>query len=94
MEMLVLLLADRVVRVTGLLIWQVTWEPGERLQCDSALVIRTFLTFLTVVRIKKSVRFQRSMCVRSFFKVLITVYSTLYAFCNLTQVEYFIKQNH
>lgn len=36
-EMLVLLLADRVVRVTGLLIWQVTWEPGERLQRGSAL---------------------------------------------------------
>lgn len=36
-EMLVLLLADRVVRVTGLLIWQVTWEPRERLQRRSAL---------------------------------------------------------
>lgn len=43
MEMLVLLLADRVVRVTGLLIWQVTWEPGERLQRGSALSITTFL---------------------------------------------------
>lgn len=42
MEMLVLLLADSVVRVTGLLIWQVTWEPGERLQHSSALSITTF----------------------------------------------------
>lgn len=47
MEMLVLLLADSVVRVTGLLIWQVTWEPGERLQHTSALSITTFLIILT-----------------------------------------------
>lgn len=47
MEMLVLLLADRVVRVTGLLIWQVTWEPGERLQRGSALSITTFLIILS-----------------------------------------------
>lgn len=41
--MLDLLLADRVVRVTGLLIWQVTWEPRERLQRGSALSVTTFL---------------------------------------------------
>ena len=44
-KMLVMLLADRVVRVTGLLIWQVTWDPGERLQCGSALSVTIFLFF-------------------------------------------------
>lgn len=49
MEMLVLLLVDRVVRVTGLLIWQVTWEPGEKLrQRGSALSITTFLIIPTL----------------------------------------------
>lgn len=46
-EMLVLLLADRVVRVTGLLIWQVTWEPREWLQRGSALSVTTFLIIPT-----------------------------------------------
>lgn len=45
--MLILLLADRVVRATGLLIWQVTWEPGERLRRGSALPATTFLIILT-----------------------------------------------
>lgn len=45
--MLVLLLAERVVRVTGLLIWQVTWEPGERLQRGSALSGTTILIIVT-----------------------------------------------
>lgn len=53
--MLVLLLADRVVRVTGLLIWQVTWEPGERLQRGSALSITTFLIILTQTDKRRSV---------------------------------------
>lgn len=47
MEMLVLLLAERVVRVTGLLIWQVTWEPGERLHGGSALSGTTILIIVT-----------------------------------------------
>lgn len=45
--MLALLVADRVVRVTGLLIWQVTWEPEERLQRGSALSITTLLIIHT-----------------------------------------------
>lgn len=54
-EMLVLLLADRVVRVTGLLIWQVTWEPRERLQRGSALSVTTFL--IIAAHTKERLRF-------------------------------------
>lgn len=53
--MLVLLLADRVVRVTGLLIWQVTWEPRERLQRGSALLVTTFL--IIAAHTKERLRF-------------------------------------
>lgn len=68
-EMLVLLLADSVVRVTGLLIWQVTWEPGERLQHRSALLITTI--FIIPTKTDKEVQFLPSQLL--FTKTTITV---------------------
>lgn len=41
-----MLYADRVVRVTGLLILRVTWEPEERFHCGTVFSLTTVLLIL------------------------------------------------